>query len=106
MATSSSGSPNDGRAAGKSGAGGKKSKVLLRFRSQNHCGKSESPPLRSGELFQQTARAEAVAILPQRRSLARSDARSWIGSVNPQLHLRCNLKIQNTVGNAWDEIGC
>src|SRR4051794_24764269 len=23
---------------------------------QNHCGKSESPPLRSGELFQQTAR--------------------------------------------------
>jgi hypothetical protein len=61
MATSSSGSPNDGRAAGKSGAGGKKSKVLLRFRSQNHCGKSESPPLRSGELFQQTARAEAVA---------------------------------------------
>src|SRR5256884_2082178 len=23
---------------------------------QNHCGKNESPPLRSGELFQQTAR--------------------------------------------------
>ena len=27
---------------------------------QNHCGKSESPPLRSGELFQQTARRETV----------------------------------------------
>src|SRR6516165_12275236 len=25
---------------------------------QNHCGKSESPPLRSGELFQQTARRD------------------------------------------------
>src|SRR6266542_5980686 len=35
---------------------------------QNHCGKSESPPLRSGELFQQTARAFSACPRPYRGS--------------------------------------
>src|SRR6266568_4314711 len=37
---------------------------------QNHCGKSESPPLRPGELFQQTARAQQAGELEARLLLA------------------------------------
>src|SRR4030095_2131242 len=48
---------------------------------QNHCGKSESPPLRSGELFQQTARPELRILNGQALEARDLTAGSWRGHI-------------------------